>query len=463
MAALPPLSRSFSSECHVVQEGFKCVSSKPRSFIRTANDYMKKMMMNRRSETQVMLSGCDKTKRYKTMPLTLSMLQKEVLCPVWYASETDDSIEDHQRSLETYFGKLKSEAKQVTASSAGDVTELDDQSSQLQEGLMSLERYLGTLKEDTKSEECTPSISGRNALNVTEGPAILDREGGQAGGPNGFPRPRYKRGNFYARRKSMSSPLYDEKESANLYLISTLLSINIAVFLFEIASPVKNSDYNLFSLPLKYGAKVNDLIMDGEWWRLLTPMFLHSGLFHIGLSSWVLFSFGPQVCKGYGSFTFVLIYILGGISGNFTSFLHTSEPTVGGSGPVFAVIGAWLIYQNQNKGVATKEVTESMFQKAVVATALSCLLGNFGPIDSWTNVGAAISGIIYGYFTSPVLQVDDTTSTSDGIQERIKEEITLLQKPTNPCKSLVIFAIFLSALSSLLLLSNSPLEELLRR
>lgn len=125
-----------------------------------------------------------------------------------------------------------------------------------------------------KSEKCTPSTSGRNAFKVAEDAAALDTEGGRTGGQKGFSRPRYKRGGFHARRKSESSPLYDEKESGHLYLISTLLSVNIAVFLFEIASPVKNSDYNLFSLPLKYGAKINNLILGGEWWRLVTPMFL---------------------------------------------------------------------------------------------------------------------------------------------------------------------------------------------
>jgi len=52
-------------------------------------------------------------------------------------------------------------------------------------------------------------------------------------------------------------------------------------------------------------------------------------------------------------------------------------------GPVFAVIGAWLIYQIQNKNVDGKEFLETMFQKAVVATTLSCVLSNFGPIDNW--------------------------------------------------------------------------------
>lgn len=53
-----------------------------------------------------------------------------------------------------------------------------------------------------------------------------------------------------------------------------MVSVNIAVFLFEIASPVKNSELQLFSLPSLYGAKINELILVGEWWRLVTPMFL---------------------------------------------------------------------------------------------------------------------------------------------------------------------------------------------
>lgn len=103
----------------------------------------------------------------------------------------------------------------------------------------------------------------------------------------------------------------------------------------------------------------------------------------MALGCWGLLTFGPQVCRVYGSFTFFLIYILGGISGNLTSFLHTPEPTVGGTGPVFAIIGAWLIYQLQNKDVIAKDVSVGIFRKAIIITALGLLLSNFGPIDDW--------------------------------------------------------------------------------
>lgn len=380
---------------------------------------------------------------------------KKVINPVFYASESDFT-EKHKSSLEIYLEKLKStQYKQVSPEIVSDLSEMDDQSTQLlaSKELGLLEEYLNKLQQDSKSEGCSPSFSDRNESVKSENPVFNQQRG--------IAKQRYMKSNIYA-SKATSSLMYDEKESGNFYLISTLLCINIAVFLFEIASPVKSSDYDLYSLPLMYGAKVNDLIMVGQWWRLVTPMFLHTGLMHIALGSWVLLSFGPQVCKRYGSFTFFLIFLLGGISGNFSSFLHTSEPTVGGSGPIFAVIGAWLIYQLRNKDVTPKELSDSMFYKAIIATALSFLLGNFGPMDNWTNLGAAISGIIYGFFTCPVVQLDDASTSA--LQERnsgIKEEITINNtQAANPCKSLIIFTLFVSVLSSLLFFAESPLDNL---
>ncbi|XP_076926490.1 RHOMBOID-like protein 9, chloroplastic [Bidens hawaiensis] len=242
----------------------------------------------------------------------------------------------------------------------------------------------------------------------------------------------------------------DYDETCGLYLIGTIASLNIAVYLFEIASPVKNSDLDLFSLPALYGAKINHLIVYGEWWRLLTPMFLHTGMLHIGLGCWVLLTFGPQVCRAYGPFTFFLIYILGGLSGNFTSFLHTPYPTVGGTGPAFGIIGAWLIYHYQNKDAMNKHGFERMYQKAVVATGLGFVLSTFGPIDDWTHFVSVFTGIAYGFFTCPMLQPGSGEENG----------MTLIGRNVDPCKSLVFFSIFVVVLSSLLLVFEPPMGSL---
>ncbi|XP_074308285.1 RHOMBOID-like protein 9, chloroplastic isoform X2 [Silene latifolia] len=413
MDAVLPLTRKYASTCF---------STTPRNHfckenIRRLISFEFHADNSTRAKNNKITTKCFKVRTYR--------LNKDTLCPLYYASKSSEGGDDI-------------------------ISEAEDQCRQAQasKGLESLERYIAILKEDTKSEDGLQFTTNKKPSRMTEDSTVTYQNVTELR-------------RDYTRESSQSSSLFTVKDGANLYLI-ILISMNIAVFLFEIASPIKNSDNNLWSLPLMYGAKVNDLIMLGEWWRLLTPMFLHAGLLHVGLSSWALLSFGPQVCKGYGAFTFFLIFVLGGISGNFTSFLHTSDPTVGGSGPVFAVIGAWLVYQAQNKDVSGKQNFESMFQKAVIATTFSFVLANFGPIDNWTNLGAAISGIIYGYLASPVVEIDDASSSacSDGIGNRMKEEITLRRNPASPCKSLLIFTLFVSALTSLLLFVESPLDSL---
>ncbi|XP_078177401.1 rhomboid-related intramembrane serine protease family protein [Carex rostrata] len=248
-----------------------------------------------------------------------------------------------------------------------------------------------------------------------------------------------------------------ESEDSDFCLINLLVAINIAVLLFETASPIRDDDLEYVSLPFFYGAKVNKLILLGEWWRLLTPMFLHSGFFHVVLGCWGLLTFGPRVCRAYGPVTFFLIYLLGGICGNFTSFLHTPELTVCGTGPLFAIIGAWLVYQVQNKEAIPKDVLETMFQRAVLVTVLSFILSFFGPIDNWSHLGATLSGLAFGYFTCPSLELDNADA---GSKEGQKEGVALMQRQINPCKSVAIFTVLVILLTSLVYLYGMQLELL---
>ncbi|KAL6994027.1 hypothetical protein U1Q18_012136 [Sarracenia purpurea var. burkii] len=350
-------------------------------------------------------------------------------------------------SLDTYFGKLKQDANQPSSVSLKKKEEFIDYggSVKAKRALVSLEDYLGKVNKDVKSKNYEPSASDGE---TTEAASYSAWEISGRGGWK-----KLKSYMMLRNRDGEGGPKTLYNETLSLYLIGVLVSINIAVFLFEIASPIRTSELDVFSVPSVYGAKINHLILLGEWWRLVTPMFLHSGILHIAFGCWALLTFGPRVCRAYGSFTFSLLYILGGIAGNMTSFLETPEPTVGGTGPVFAIIGAWLIYQIQNKDVIAKDDSESMFQKVIIATAVGCLLSNFGPIDDWTHFGAAFTGIVYGFLTCPMLQMDDRSSKSG--QE---EGIALVRRYADPCKSLLVFSLLALLLSSLLFILEPPLN-----
>ncbi|KAI8025783.1 hypothetical protein LOK49_LG02G03599 [Camellia lanceoleosa] len=250
-------------------------------------------------------------------------------------------------SLDTYFGKLQHDANKPSSVSLNKKEEFIDQDGQSKSGVLgSLDDYFGKVSKDANSKN---SVSSASNDETSEAASYSVRVGSGRGG--------WKKMKNYMRFKNKDGEdgsKHSYNETSDFHLIS---------FSVKIASPIQNSDLELFSLPLLYGAKINHLILLGEWWRLVTPMFLHSGILHVALGCWVLLSFGPRVCRAYGSFTFLLIYILGGISGNLTSFLQTPDPTVGGTGPVFAVIGAWLIYQIQNKEVITKMILKTCFRK----------------------------------------------------------------------------------------------------
>ncbi|CAF2166045.1 unnamed protein product [Brassica rapa] len=333
------------------------------------------------------------------------------LCLVRASSETK-TIKKRLQLLDSYFEKLQSNDEKPSISMGDEINRGAELSGEKE--LESLSVYL---KKQQKY-------------------AIIKPEGGSVASKS---------------RNSDIESNNDGEDPLNFYVVSILASINVGVCLFEAAAPVRNNDMGLLSLPLLYGAKINDLIVAGEWWRLVTPMFLHSGIPHVALSSWALLTFGPKVCRDYGLLTFCLICILGGVSGNFMSFLHTPDPTVGGTGPAFALIGAWLVDQSQNKEMIKREEYEDLFQKAIIMTGLGLILSHFGPIDDWTNLGALVAGVVYGFFTCPVFQLG---SGSEGIMTVGAEK----QNSAGPCKSFLIFTIFVAVLvTCVLVLGDGPL------
>jgi rhomboid protease GluP len=95
---------------------------------------------------------------------------------------------------------------------------------------------------------------------------------------------------------------------------------------------------------IKYGAKVNQLIYEGEWWRFITPVFLHIGFLHLVMNTLALYFLGTAVERIYGNVRFSLIYLFAGVTGFIASFIFSVNLSAGASGAIFGCFGAMLYF-----------------------------------------------------------------------------------------------------------------------
>jgi len=92
-----------------------------------------------------------------------------------------------------------------------------------------------------------------------------------------------------------------------------------------------------------FGAKLREaVLLGGEWWRLVTAGFLHGGVLHILMNTWILFDLGAQVEEIYGSRRFIVIYFTATVPGFLASTLWSAGLSVGASAGLMGLIGAMI-------------------------------------------------------------------------------------------------------------------------
>src|SRR5215510_10203220 len=119
------------------------------------------------------------------------------------------------------------------------------------------------------------------------------------------------------------------------------LGFNIAIFILMALAGGSTNETTLMA----FGVKSNPKIAAGEWWRFVTPVFIHIGLLHLFFNSYALWIVGPQVEKLYGGARFVLLYVLTGVAGVVGSYLYRPEGlSAGASGAIFGLFGVLLVF-----------------------------------------------------------------------------------------------------------------------
>ncbi|WP_301108496.1 rhomboid family intramembrane serine protease [Sporosarcina sp.] len=167
-------------------------------------------------------------------------------------------------------------------------------------------------------------------------------------------------------------------------VVTFLLALNIGIFILAWIPGIGGQI-------LVWGIGDNFLIANGEYWRLLTPMFLHGGFTHLLFNMFSLFIFGPELEKIAGKARFITIYMLAGLFGDIaTYFLQLPDYRhLGASGAIFGVFGAFgaLVYYTKHVFPQLKQVILPIIVISVVMTFVGTNI----------NVTAHIAGLITGF------------------------------------------------------------------
>jgi membrane associated rhomboid family serine protease len=191
-------------------------------------------------------------------------------------------------------------------------------------------------------------------------------------------------------------------------LVPFILGINGALYLLMVSATGGSFGSQFLALRdlgtlVAFGAKTNELLQQGEWFRLLTPIFLHGGLLHLATNSWALWVVGPLVERLYGPVRFSALYLLAGVGGVVGSYVGSGSrapytPSVGASGAIFGLFGVLLVFAFKYRRELPPLFQRSIRSGILPVILLNLFLGFSLPfIDNGAHLGGLVTGALVAF------------------------------------------------------------------
>jgi len=154
---------------------------------------------------------------------------------------------------------------------------------------------------------------------------------------------------------------------------------------------------SIFSL-VTFGAKVNEFIITGQWWRLITPIFLHIGIAHFAFNALILYFLGIQLEKIFGHFRFFLLYLFSGVLGNTFSFAFNTSISAGASTALFGMFVSTIVL---SKLFPNRPGIYALSRNFLILIILNIVFGLFSTgVDNMGHLGGLIGGYLLSYAIS---------------------------------------------------------------
>lgn len=151
----------------------------------------------------------------------------------------------------------------------------------------------------------------------------------------------------------------------------------------------------------------------GQWWRIVTPIFVHGGVLHLGLNMWCLWNLGLLAEPLMGTFGLIAVYVLTGAAGNLLSTMFNwieyastgiFPAGVGASGAIFGIAGALIVLLKSQRLPVPPEELKKIRRSVIYFAGINLFIGfsisygtsRFGvAIDNWAHLGGCASGLLF--------------------------------------------------------------------
>jgi rhomboid protease GluP len=184
-----------------------------------------------------------------------------------------------------------------------------------------------------------------------------------------------------------------------------LLTINIGIFIAMVASGVSLTSPQTDQV-LRWGADYGPYTLSGQYWRLITSMFLHFGIIHLFGNMWCLWSLGQLAEKLLGSLSLLGLYLMTGIGASLLSLSwDPMRASAGASGAIFGTAGALISVLYFGKLGLQPEGVRKLLGYVVRFAFLNLLFGLQGHIDNMAHLGGLTTGLLIGFFLARTFNV----------------------------------------------------------
>ncbi len=202
-----------------------------------------------------------------------------------------------------------------------------------------------------------------------------------------------------------------------------LMAVNTVFWVCAFVAGLYLVDYKGFDEPnlpapdilvFTTGLKINSFILKGDWWRLVSSMWVHLGFMHLAFNVYGLFIIAPLIEKFYETRRMFFIYIASGLVGSLASFYFVEAPSGGASGALYGLVGAMIVFGYKYRRDLPPELGKKLSSGMLPWVLFNIAIGFFDavPFDNGAHIGGFVSGMILAFIIPARLEPGSTFSNT---------------------------------------------------